>query len=233
MNVIIYNNINLVSQPLTIVLDKRFYYVLDVIHITIHGSPGKTISIEIRDPRNILVYWGRANITDQGYVVLNITVLEYWRYGRYTVYVSMIRGPRVMETFIVGGRIRSNIFLFASMNMTDTYNRNNFYIALNPPLNISVLLKASDIYGKKIFERNISLINGYGVFSLKFNKTGIHVLNVSWAGNEYFNGSYTIYKINVVDRKLDKYCLNNDILLSKNIVSMNESIDIYIQPKSD
>ncbi len=219
-------------QPLSIVLDKRFYYILDTIKIRVYGPPGKILFIEIRNPQNSLVYWNQTSLPDQGYINLSITIREYWRYGRYTIYVSMPRGPKVTETFIVGKRIGSNIILYSTMNRTDIYNTNTFYIVLNPPINTSVLIKISNIFGEKIYVREISLENGFGIFSYRFNKSGVYFLNACWSGNEYYNASYNICRIYVASNRVNKYHLDYNIELSVKNVMVDKNITISVYPKT-
>ena len=220
-------NLNTEAQTFYIVLDKRFYKPLDTMHLTIYGPRGKYISIEIRDAQNILVFWTQTIIWEKGYTTINITIPEYWRYGKYILYASILGGKKISTIFMVYGKPAGNIILYTLSNITEIYRNNSIYIILNPPKNTSIILTIST--EKHIYIKLIHLENGFKKISIRFNETGTYILNACWSGDEYYNHTSAVSIIEVIEN-ITANILNYNIYLNTSAISINRPIEFTAYP---
>ena len=220
-------NLEMEAQTFYIVLDKRFYKPLDIMHLTIYGPRGKYISIEIRDAQNILVFWTQTIIWEKGYTTINITIPEYWSYGKYTLYASILGGEKISTIFMIYGKPKGNIYLYTESNITDTSRNNSIYIILNPPINTTIILTISN--QNYTYNKFIILENGFKECSLRFNETGTYILNACWGGNEYFNRTSTTSIMKVVEN-ITTNILNYNIFLNTSIIPVNGAIRFTVFP---
>jgi len=217
------------ASPLSVRIDKKVYDIGDTVIIMVKGPAFNDVAVELRNPKNVIVYVDQARLTHEGCAEFRVTIPGWWLEGEYTLYVAVPGFGKAIAKFKVIRKGISQIIIHASSIRVSINRPLTLYIFLNPPLSEKVLL---EIYKERRLVASpveILLNRGFASYTLKLNDVGIYIIKISWPGNIDYKGSTSQLSISVVEEDIAIEKLNCTLEIIPQETKVGEDIEIRIQ----